>query len=216
MVLALIAIAVGDETAVAHPGDDATLGFTILTFGGPALFLPAQVVFLREALGHVPRSRPVGLAALTILAIATAPLTLSSGSRRRPPCSSPRPSPTRSARAIRCPVRRRSRRSSPRRHAPRAIQLVLQALEHAHHPQPAGAVRARDHAVAHAGDEVLALQAQRLGVVDARGVDVAGAGDVLAVALGGRVKALVVDRELALDLHVVEGRHPLGAHDREA
>jgi low temperature requirement protein LtrA len=43
MVLALIAIAVGDELAIAHPGDDATLGFTILTFGGPALFLLAQV-----------------------------------------------------------------------------------------------------------------------------------------------------------------------------
>jgi len=33
MVLARIAIAVGDELALAHPGDDATLGFTILTFG---------------------------------------------------------------------------------------------------------------------------------------------------------------------------------------
>ena len=30
IVLALIAIAVGDELAIAHPGDDATLGFTIL------------------------------------------------------------------------------------------------------------------------------------------------------------------------------------------
>jgi low temperature requirement protein LtrA len=35
MVLALIAIAVGDELAIAHPGDDATLGFTLLTFGRP-------------------------------------------------------------------------------------------------------------------------------------------------------------------------------------
>jgi low temperature requirement protein LtrA len=41
-VLALIAIAVGDELAIAHPGDDTTLGFTLLTFGGPALFLLAQ------------------------------------------------------------------------------------------------------------------------------------------------------------------------------
>jgi hypothetical protein len=31
---------------------------------------------VREALGHVPRSRPLGLAALAILAVATAPLTL--------------------------------------------------------------------------------------------------------------------------------------------
>lgn len=76
MVLALVGIAVGDELAIAHPGDDATLGFTLLTFGGPALFLLAQVFFLRKTLGHVPRSRPVGLGALAILAAATAPLTL--------------------------------------------------------------------------------------------------------------------------------------------
>lgn len=79
IVLALIAIAVGDALAIAHPGDDTTLGFTILTFGGPALFLLAQAVFLHAALGHVPRSRPLALAALGILAIATAPLTLMAG-----------------------------------------------------------------------------------------------------------------------------------------
>ncbi len=76
MVLALIAIAVGDELAIAHPGDDATLGFTLLTFGGPALFLLAQVIFLRETVGRVPPSRPVGVVALAILAVATAPLAL--------------------------------------------------------------------------------------------------------------------------------------------
>jgi low temperature requirement protein LtrA len=76
MVLALIGIAVGDELAIAHPSDDATRGFTILTLGGPALFLLAQVFFLRETVGHVPRSRPLGLAALAIPAVATAPLTL--------------------------------------------------------------------------------------------------------------------------------------------
>ena len=79
MVLALIAIAVGDELAIAHPGDDATLGFMILTFGGPALFLLGQVFFSYEALGRVPLSRPLGLAALTILAVATAALTRMAG-----------------------------------------------------------------------------------------------------------------------------------------
>jgi low temperature requirement protein LtrA len=79
MVLALIAIAVGDELAIAHPGDDATLGFTILTFGGPALFLFSQLFFLGVALRHVPRSRPLGVATLAILAVATAPLTLMAG-----------------------------------------------------------------------------------------------------------------------------------------
>jgi low temperature requirement protein LtrA len=79
IVLALIAIAVGDELAIAHPTDDATLGFTLLTFGGPALFLLGQVIFLRQATGHVPRSRPLGLAALPLLAVATAPVTLIAG-----------------------------------------------------------------------------------------------------------------------------------------
>ena len=76
IVLALIGIAVGDELAIAHPGDEATLGITILTFGGPALFLLAQAYFLAEALGSLPRSRVLGLAALATLAVATAPLTL--------------------------------------------------------------------------------------------------------------------------------------------
>jgi low temperature requirement protein LtrA len=76
IVLALIGIAVGDELAIAHPGHDTTLGFTILAFGGPPLFLLAQVFFLGWALGHVPRSRPLGLAALAVLAVATAPLDM--------------------------------------------------------------------------------------------------------------------------------------------
>jgi low temperature requirement protein LtrA len=76
IVIALIGIAVGDELAIAHPGDEPTLGFTIVAFGGPALFLLAQALFLRDVLGHVPRSRLLGLAALAVLAVATAPLTL--------------------------------------------------------------------------------------------------------------------------------------------
>ena len=79
IVLALIAIAVGDELAIAHPGEYATLGFTLLVFGGPVLFLLAQVLFVRGALGRVPRSRTLALAALSILALATAPLTLIAG-----------------------------------------------------------------------------------------------------------------------------------------
>jgi low temperature requirement protein LtrA len=76
IVIALIGIAVGDELAIAHPDDEPTLGFTILAFRGPALFLLAQLLFLRDVLGHIPRSRLLGLAALVLLAIATAPLTL--------------------------------------------------------------------------------------------------------------------------------------------
>jgi len=79
IVLGLIAIAVADELAIAHPGDDATPGFTILAFGGPALFLLAQLLFHHAALARAPRSRALGLAALAILAVATAPLTLIAG-----------------------------------------------------------------------------------------------------------------------------------------
>ena len=79
IVLALIGIAVGDELAIAHPGDDATLGFTILTFGGPALFLLAQILFLFKATGGVGRTRVLALVALAILAVATAPLTMMAG-----------------------------------------------------------------------------------------------------------------------------------------
>ena len=76
IVLAVIGIAVAEALAIAHPADEVTLGFAILAFGGPALFLLAQVFFLRRVLGYVPRSRPLGIAALAILALATAPLTL--------------------------------------------------------------------------------------------------------------------------------------------
>jgi low temperature requirement protein LtrA len=79
IVIAVIGIAVGDELAIAHPGYEPTLGFTILTFGGPALFLLAQGLFLRAALGRVPVSRPLGVAVLALLAVATAPLTLIAG-----------------------------------------------------------------------------------------------------------------------------------------
>lgn len=75
IVLALIGIAVGDQLAIAHPNDDATLGFLILAFGGLALFLFAQLLFHREVFAEVPRSRTLGLIALAILAVATAPLT---------------------------------------------------------------------------------------------------------------------------------------------
>ena len=79
IVLGLIGIAVADELAIAHPGDDATLSFTILAFGGPALFLFAQLVFQHATLGRAPASRAVGLGALAILAVAVAPLTLIAG-----------------------------------------------------------------------------------------------------------------------------------------
>jgi low temperature requirement protein LtrA len=79
IVLALIGIAVGDELAIAHPDDDPTLGFTLLTFGGAALFLLAQTLFMAQTIGALPRSRLVALGALVVLALATAPLSLIAG-----------------------------------------------------------------------------------------------------------------------------------------
>src|SRR5512133_3260005 len=87
-------------------------------------------------------------------------------------------------------------------------QGALKLLEHPHHAQAALAVGARDRAVAHAVDEVAALQPQRLVVGDDRAPDVARARDVLAVVAVVLLEALVVDGQLALDRHVVEGRHP--------
>jgi low temperature requirement protein LtrA len=79
IVLALIAIAVGDEMTIAHPSDDATLAATLLIFGGPALFLVAQLAFLSLTFGSVPPSRLVALFALVLFAIAAASLELIAG-----------------------------------------------------------------------------------------------------------------------------------------
>src|SRR5918997_4831994 len=79
IVIAVIGIAVGDELAIAHPDDEATPAFTILTFGGPAIFFFAQILFLGRAFEQIPRSRLVGLAALALLAVATASLAAIAG-----------------------------------------------------------------------------------------------------------------------------------------
>jgi Bacterial low temperature requirement A protein (LtrA) len=79
IVIAVIGIAVGDELAIAHPGDEPTLGFTILTFGGPALFLVAQILFLRVTTGKLSHSRILALAALPVLALATFQSSLIAG-----------------------------------------------------------------------------------------------------------------------------------------
>jgi low temperature requirement protein LtrA len=76
MVIGIIAIAVGDELAIAHPHDPTTFAVSVLVFGGPAIFLLAQMGFMRRAAGSVPRSRSLACVGLLLLAIATAPLSL--------------------------------------------------------------------------------------------------------------------------------------------
>jgi low temperature requirement protein LtrA len=76
MVIGIIAIAVGDELAIANPHDPNTLNTAILIFGGPAIFLLAQMGFMREATGRAPRSRTLACIALFVLGAATLPLSL--------------------------------------------------------------------------------------------------------------------------------------------
>src|SRR6185295_5668055 len=87
---------------------------------------------------------------------------------------------------------------------PGRVQVLLERRKHPDHPQARRAVRTRRRPGADALDEMLALDPQRLAVGDPRAVDVARAGDVLAVGVRVLVEALVVDGDLALELHVVE------------
>jgi low temperature requirement protein LtrA len=76
MVLALIAIAVADEFAIAHPGEDPGTGFLLLTFGGPALFLLGQFFFMWRVGAEGLGTRAIGVLALAVLALATSGTSL--------------------------------------------------------------------------------------------------------------------------------------------
>lgn len=76
MVIGIVAIAVGDELAIAYPDFDVTPSATALIFGGPAIFLLAQLVFMRGVSGQAPRARIGGCLALGVLALLTASFSL--------------------------------------------------------------------------------------------------------------------------------------------
>jgi low temperature requirement protein LtrA len=76
MVIGIIAIAVGDELAIAAPHDPSTASTAALIFGGPAIFLLAQMAFMYRATGRTPRPRVIACIALAALALATMPLSL--------------------------------------------------------------------------------------------------------------------------------------------
>jgi low temperature requirement protein LtrA len=77
MVIGIVGIAVGDELAIADPGfEEITTAMSALIFGGPAIFLLAQLGFIRRATGRAPWPRLLACAALAAFAIATAPLSL--------------------------------------------------------------------------------------------------------------------------------------------
>jgi low temperature requirement protein LtrA len=77
MVIGIIGIAVGDELAIAEPSYNLiTTPMAALIFGGPAVFLLAQLVFFRQATGEVSRSRIVACIALALLALVTSSFVL--------------------------------------------------------------------------------------------------------------------------------------------
>jgi low temperature requirement protein LtrA len=76
MVIGIIAIAVGDELAIADPHGPSTVSTAVLIFGGPAIFLLAQLGFMRRVIGRVPRTRVLACVGLAVLGIATLPLSL--------------------------------------------------------------------------------------------------------------------------------------------
>ncbi len=76
MVIGIVAIAVGDELAIADPGAGVPVGDAALIFGGPAIFLLAQSAFIWTATGLLPRTRLLACVALVVLGFATAPLSL--------------------------------------------------------------------------------------------------------------------------------------------
>ena len=74
--VALIAIAVGNEFAIAHPGGDPSAGYIALVFGGPALFLLSQIWFMWRVGATGLKPRIIGVPALAVLAVATYPTSL--------------------------------------------------------------------------------------------------------------------------------------------
>jgi low temperature requirement protein LtrA len=68
MVIGIVAIAVGDEMAIAFPESTSEASTAALIFGGPAIFLLAQLGFMRHAGGRAPPARILACLALALLA----------------------------------------------------------------------------------------------------------------------------------------------------
>src|SRR5436190_5284419 len=92
------------------------------------------------------------------------------------------------------------------RSASAATKRLRQPLEYPHDGEPVAGLGAVG-AVADEAEEVLHLEAERLVVRDLRAEDVTGARAPLAVGLRGRLRRLLVDGDLALELHVVADGH---------
>jgi low temperature requirement protein LtrA len=76
MVVGIVAIAVGDQLAIDFSDSTSTATTAALIFGGPAIFLLAQLAFMRQASGQAPRARIAACLALAALALLTASFSL--------------------------------------------------------------------------------------------------------------------------------------------
>jgi low temperature requirement protein LtrA len=76
MVVGIIGIAVGDELALVDPQGPTGGATAALVFGGPAIFLLAQLGFMRHAAGQAPVARVLACFALGLLAVIHAQLDL--------------------------------------------------------------------------------------------------------------------------------------------
>ena len=73
MVAGVIAVAAGDELAIAHPTEAVSTATAVVILAGPALYLVGQALFRRTVFDRIQRSRIVGvlgLAALIPVAVA--------------------------------------------------------------------------------------------------------------------------------------------------
>jgi low temperature requirement protein LtrA len=75
MVVGIIAIAVGDERALIEPAFEVPVAQAALVFGGPAIFLLAQLAFIHQATGVISSARLKACGALVVLAFLTAPIS---------------------------------------------------------------------------------------------------------------------------------------------
>jgi low temperature requirement protein LtrA len=67
MVAGVIAVAAGDELAIAHPSDPVSTATAAVILGGPAVYLAGQALFRRTVFDRIQRSRIVGLAGVAAL-----------------------------------------------------------------------------------------------------------------------------------------------------
>jgi low temperature requirement protein LtrA len=71
IVAGLIAVAVGNEKAIAHPEEHGSATLSALLFGGPVLFLLAQAWYLRTVLRISARVQMIGCGVLIVLGTAS-------------------------------------------------------------------------------------------------------------------------------------------------